>query len=192
MEVDIYKIAPEIKYGVIYSDPPWKQEKILRKCRPNQKRDFDYPTLDNEEITRIHETALMHSADKCNVFLWTIDKYLHDAEDLMHELGLSLHTRFIWDKGNGVAPCYTVRFSHEYLLWFYKKGHILRPSDKTRGKYMTVIHAPSTGHSRKPYIVYEMLDNMFPNVKKLELFARNQKLGWDCWGNDVNHFPTAC
>lgn len=31
---------------------------------------------------------------------------------------------------------------------------------------------------------------MFPDAKKLEMFARNQKDGWDCWGNEVNKFDT--
>lgn len=33
-----------------------------------------------------------------------------------------------------------------------------------------------------------MLDDMLPNTRKLELFARNQKKGWDCWGNQTNMF----
>lgn len=94
----------------------------------------------------------------------------------------------IWDKGNGVAPAFTVRFSHEYLLWFYKRGHMLMPVPETRGKYTTVIKEDSTVHSHKPEIVYRILDDMFPTTRKLELFARNQKKGWDCWGNQINMF----
>jgi len=25
-------------------------------------------------------------------------------------------------------------------------------------------------------------------VKKIELFAREEREGWDCWGNEVNKF----
>ena len=31
----------------------------------------------------------------------------------------------------------------------------------------------------------EMFENMFPNATKLEMFARNARDGWDCWGNEV-------
>ena len=62
------------------------------------------------------------------------------------------------------------------------------PAKNTRGKYTTVITEPSTVHSHKPNAVYEMLDNMFPDAKKLELFARNTKKNWDCWGNQTNMF----
>lgn len=30
-----------------------------------------------------------------------------------------------------------------------------------------------------------MLENMFPNAKKLEMFARIERDGWDTWGNQV-------
>lgn len=117
--------------------------------------------------------------------MWTIDKYLHETEQMMKGLGYELHARMIWDKENGIAPAFTVRFSHEYLLWFYKKGNILMPCDDMRGKYTTVLREPSTKHSKKPVCAYEMLENMFPDATKLEMFARNARDGWDCWGNEV-------
>lgn len=30
-----------------------------------------------------------------------------------------------------------------------------------------------------------MIENMFPNTTKLEMFARDIREGWDCWGNEV-------
>jgi N6-adenosine-specific RNA methylase IME4 len=103
---------------------------------------------------------------------------------MMKELGYELHARFIWDKENGVAPAFTVRFAHEYLLWFYRKGDMLMPCKAERGRYATVIREPSTDHSKKPLFAYEMLEKMFPQNKKLELFARNEFKNWDCWGNE--------
>lgn len=176
-------------YGIIYTDPPWPQHKgNLRACRPRQTKDLDYATLSLDEIKSIHQKAFTLCADKCDVFMWTIDKYLVDTEKFMNDLGFTVHARFIWDKGNGIAPAFTVRFSHEYLIWFYKKGHMLLPSKETRGKYTTVIREASTVHSHKPEFVYHMLDDMFPDTRKLELFARNHKYGWDCWGNQTEMF----
>lgn len=174
------------RYDIIYSDPAWKQTKgNRRKSRPNQGKDLDYKTIGMDEIKEIHKQASLLCNEKHNMFMWTIDKYLHETEQMMKELGYTLHARFIWDKTNGVAPAFTVRFSHEYLLWFYKKGNILMPSEETRGKYTTVLREPSTKHSKKPECAYEMIENMFPNVTKIELFSRQERLGWDCWGNEV-------
>lgn len=173
-------------YDIFYTDPPWEQSKgNLRKCRPNQGKKLDYETCSLEEIQNIHKQAFVHGSDKHNVFMWTIDKYLHDTELMMSELGYTLHARFIWDKTNGVAPAFTVRFTHEYLLWFYRKGKMLTPVKEKRGKYTTVFRELSTKHSKKPVCAYEMLETMFPTARKIEMFARNNREGWDCWGNEV-------
>ena len=185
MRIDIFNT--ENKYDLIYTDPPWKQNKGgKRKCRPNQGKELDYPTLDMFDIGIIHKYVFENLCkEKHNVFMWTIDKYLHESEQMMKELGYELHARMIWDKENGIAPAFTVRFSHEYLLWFYKKGNILMPCEDMRGKYTTVLREPSSKHSKKPVCAYEMIENMFPNATKLEMFARQTRDGWDCWGNEV-------
>jgi len=174
------------KYSIICTDPPWPQSKGgLRKTRPNQGRELDYATMSMEEIDNLHRVVTYIMTDKHNVFMWAIDKYLHETERMMSDMGYKLHARFIWDKCNGVAPAFTVRFSHEYLLWFYLPGKMLMPDIDQRGKYMTVIREPATAHSRKPTAAYEMLEAMFPGVEKIELFARQERAGWDCWGNEV-------
>lgn len=184
MIVDI--INTNRTYDIFYTDPPWAQSKGgKRNCRPNQGRELDYNTCDLAEIQKIHKLALTHSAEKHNVFMWTIDKYLIDAEQMMEEIGYKLHARFVWDKENGIAPAFTVRFAHEYLLWFYKKGKMLMPVEPVRGKYTTVLREPSTKHSQKPICAYDMLETMFPSSRKIEMFARNERYGWDCWGNEV-------
>lgn len=175
------------KYDIIYSDPPWQQTKgNKRKCRPNQGRTLDYPTMNMSEIKELHNHLFENNTnDKHNVFMWTIDKYLLKTEEMMKELGYELHARFVWDKENGIAPAFTVRFSHEYLLWFYRKGNILMPCEQYRGKFTTVLRAPSTIHSKKPVCAYEMIEKMFPNTSKIELFARNEREGWDSFGNEL-------
>lgn len=174
------------KYDLIYSDPPWKQNKGgLRKARPNQTRELDYETCSMDEIKEIHKNAFKLCNETHNVFLWTIDKFLFQSEQMMKELGYELHARFIWDKENGVCPAFTIRYAHEYLLWFYKKGKMLKPCKDTVGKYTTVLREPATKHSKKPIVAYQMLEDMFPQARKLELFARNERDGWDCWGNEV-------
>lgn len=179
MKVDIFNT--ENKYQIIYTDPPWKQTKgNRRKCRPNQGKELDYQTLSMEEIKGIHGQAITLCQEKHNIFMWAIDKYLHETEQMMKELGYELHARMIWDKENGIAPAFTVRFSHEYLLWFYRKGKILMPCEEMRGKYTTVLREKATKHSKKPLRAYEMIENMFPNCRKLEMFARNERDGWDC------------
>lgn len=186
MVVDIF--ATNEKYGIIYTDPPWAQNKgNLRKCRPKQDKQLDYPTMSLQDIEDLHKRAFERIADtRHNVFMWTIDKFLHQTEEMMHRLGYELHARMVWNKENGVAPAFTVRYTHEYLLWFYPKGKMLKPAPEQRGKYTTVFSEAATKHSKKPICTYEMLQAMFPQINKIELFARNYADGWDCWGNEVD------
>lgn len=173
------------KYSIIYADPPWQKRKDgLRKSRPNQTRDLDYKTISIEEIKSI--LLAVKTEEKHNFFIWTVDEFLFDCEEMMKELGYSLHARLIWDKENGVAPAFTIRYSHEYLLWFYKKGNILKPISEMRGKFTTVLREKSTKHSKKPVVAYEMLEKMFPNTSKIELFARNERENWDSFGNEIS------
>ena len=184
MKVDCLSIDKH--YDIIYTDPPWEQTKGgVRKCRPKQGKSLDYPTMNINDIFLLQNAFFSFCNTKHNIFMWTIDKFLLETEQKMKELGYELHARFVWDKENGVAPAFTVRYSHEYLLWFYKKGNILLPCKETRGKYTTVLREQSTKHSKKPVCAYEMIEDMFPNSNKLELFARNTRDGWDCWGNEV-------
>jgi N6-adenosine-specific RNA methylase IME4 len=182
----VHEPLPNKKYQVIYTDPPWEQTKgNKRKVRPNQEKSLDYKTLSMTEIQEIHRNYSDRTELKHNFFMWTIDKFLHQSEQMMKELGYILHARLVWDKQNGIAPAFTIRFSHEYLLWFYKKGNILMPCEEMRGKQTTVIREKSTKHSKKPIAVYEMIEIMFPKSTKIELFARNTRDGWDSWGNEV-------
>lgn len=146
----------EEKYDILYTDPPWKQGRGGKKAaRPN-----------STGTTVPYDTM--------------------DVPGIMGLLGYQLHARLIWDKGNGPAPAYTVRFAHEYLLWFFKKGNIILPDKDKRGAFSTVLRENSRRcHSKKPECAYQMLETFFPQAKKLELFARTERDGWDQWGNEL-------
>lgn len=58
-------------------------------------------------------------------------------------------------------------------------------------KYASGIHdernfiiAPVREHSRKPDEQYQKIERLYPNAKKLELFARRRREGWDAFGNE--------
>ena len=73
-----------------------------------------------------------------------------------------------------------------HRLWFYKKGNIIRPDKDKRGAFSTLLRENSKRHhSQKPECAYQMLETFFPQAKKLELFARAERDGWDQWGNEL-------
>lgn len=170
-------------------DPPWPKRKGgKRAARPAQGRDLDYPTMPVEEIfTLLDEQVFPLAAATHNVWLWTIDQFLVAAERSMIDRGYRLHARIIWDKGNGIAPAFTLRYSHEYLLWFYKPS--LVPIDPAqRGKFTTVIRAKGREHSRKPDQAYQLVRALYPRSACMDVFSREVREGWRQFGNQTRHF----
>jgi N6-adenosine-specific RNA methylase IME4 len=47
------------------------------------------------------------------------------------------------------------------------------------------LQSARTKHSAKPHVIRDRIHKMFPNQKKIELFARDSMPGWLAWGNEV-------
>ena len=174
------------KYQIIYADPPWRQSKGGKKSvRPNSSGEkLDYQVISIEEIKHIMNDAMFLGDANQVLFLWAIDKYLWEAENMIKGLGYKLHARMIWNKVTGIPAAFTIRFGHEYLLYCYR-GKLLPVAKDERGKIHSVFTEQVKRHSQKPEIAYQIIERLYPNTDKLELFARKKREGWDVWGNEV-------
>lgn len=174
------------KYSLIYADPPWKQSKGGKKnVRENSSgKPLDYPVCSLAEIEKHIKQADSLTEENTVLFLWTIDKYLFEAQHMAEALGYKLHARMIWDKVTGIPAAFTVRYGHEYLLYMYK-GKLTPVAKDERGKIHTVFREKVQKHSQKPEVAYEIIERLYPNQAKIELYARRHRDGWDCWGNEV-------
>lgn len=174
-------------YNLICSDSPWKQSKGGKKSvRPNSSgKDLDYQTISLEEIERHLRIATKHTTENAILFMWTIDKYLFEAEEIVKRCGYKLHDRMIRSKdGMGIPAAFTVRFSKEYLLYCYK-GKLIPIAKEERGKIADVFVEKPTKHSKKPEVSYQIIERLYPNLKKLEMYARTTRDGWDSFGNEI-------
>lgn len=48
-----------------------------------------------------------------------------------------------------------------------------------------VIMSKIREHSRKPDEARDKIVELFGDISRIELFARQKVDGWDCWGNEV-------
>lgn len=176
-------------WDVAMIDPPWKQRQGSRSViRPNQKGQFPYSTLSTIDIFHLLDANIFSAARLPHVvFLWTVEKFLQDAEQQMEIRDYKRHARLIWDKGNGIAPAFTIRFAHEYLLWYYKPT-LLKVAHEKRGHYTSVITAPGRQHSRKPDRAYDLVAALYPTQQKIDVFSREAREGWSVWGNELAYF----
>jgi len=184
MVVDIFNT--DKTYDLIYADPPWKQSRGGKKAvRPNSSgKSFEYKTISFAEIKHHLEQADSLTGENSILFLWTIDKYLFESEQLAKSLGYKLHARMIWNKVNGIPAAFTIRYGHEYLLYMYK-GKLTPVNKEERGKIHSVFTEQVKKHSQKPEEAYRIMERLYPDARKIELYARNQRDGWDCWGDEV-------
>lgn len=155
-----------------------------KAVRPNSSgTELDYPTISLDTIKEHLTQATSLTSDNSILFLWAIDKYLFEAEQLAKSIGYKLHARMIWNKVTGIPAAFTVRYGHEYLLYMYK-GKLTPVAPEERGKIHTVFTEQAKRHSQKPEEAYRIIERLYPQARKLELYARNTRDGWDCWGND--------
>jgi len=168
------KPLPEGKYEVILADPPWKYDFSKDST---DSIEYHYPTMILEEIKNLK----VPSADNAVLFLWATAPKLKEALEVMESWGFKYKTCAVWDK-EWIGMGYWFRGQHELLLVGIK-GKFSPPPEKRR--FSSVIREKRREHSRKPEKVYEIIEAMFPQNTKLELFARNKREGWEAWGNEI-------
>jgi|GEM_PF-3201067 len=164
------------KYRAIVIDPPWPVQKILRDVRPNQDT-FDYPTMTIEKIANLPITDLADE-NGCHVYLWVTHKYLPDGLWLFEQWGVKYECIMTWIKNVGFTP----------FSWMYSTEHVLFGrigSLEVRKKGLRLdFQAKVEGHSKKPDVFYELV-RQASSEPRIELFAREQKEGFEVWGNEV-------
>ncbi|MGM0408894.1 MAG: MT-A70 family methyltransferase, partial [Bacteroidota bacterium] len=171
---------------------PWNKRKGgVRKVRSFQGRNLDYQTMETDTIFKLLDDQIFTLANEQHlVFMWTIDQFLLDCEYQMEKRGYKRHARLIWNKLNGVAPAFSIRYAHEYLIWYYKPK-FLKIANDFRGKYLTVFEEKAREHSRKPDIAYDIINNFYPNYRKIDVFSREKRIGYDQFGDQIDLFNRA-
>jgi N6-adenosine-specific RNA methylase IME4 len=165
------------KYKTIVVDPPWPVKKIVRKVRPNQKQNLDYPTMSLDAIKTLPISAL--SAENSVLFLWTTHAFLPSSFDIMSAWGFRYQRTLTWDKRNGMC---LFGFHHrtEFCLFGYKGKLEMYPRRKA---IPTCFVVKSERHSAKPDEFYDIV-SVFGSPM-IDVFARKERGGWDVWGNEV-------
>jgi N6-adenosine-specific RNA methylase IME4 len=176
-------------YEVVYCDPPWSYTHNTYSARDNDGVKSvslshvtdKYPTLSLVEMMCWDLGSIL--SDNALIFMWATGPVLEESFPLMNSWGFSFMTvGFVWEKVK-VNPGYYTMSSCEYVL-IGKRGTIPQPrgSRSVRQFHQEL----STRHSAKPDEIRERIEEMFPTQKKLEMFCRTPKEGWDIFGNEVD------
>lgn len=163
-------------FNVIYADPPWRYDYSVSSSREIEKQ---YPTMSIEEICSLPVASI--SADDCVLLLWATSPKLAEAIKVVESWGFTYKTCMVWVKDK-IGMGYYARQQHELLL-VATRGNLPTPEPENRPA--SVIYGERREHSSKPLEFYEVIERMYPEYSRVELFCREPRSGWYSWGNQA-------
>lgn len=172
---EVVEKLPEDKYTVIIADPPWKYQDNI--TTPNRVAENEYPTMSWKDIMKMEIPAAKDSI----LYLWTTPPKVEEAVEVLNAWGFTYKTCMVWIKDK-IGMGYYARNKHELIL-IGTRGKGMVPVASKRPN--SVFYAPRQEHSRKPDYLHELLEEILPGERYLELFARRPRPGWKVWGDQV-------
>jgi N6-adenosine-specific RNA methylase IME4 len=113
--------------------------------------------------------------------MWTTSPVLDECFEVIKAWGFEYKSSFIWDKiSHNYGHYNSVR--HELLL-VCTKGSCLPDKDAPLFDSVQSIQRTKE-HSEKPEEFRKIINTLYPEGKRVELFARKKVEGWDVWGNE--------
>lgn len=138
--------------------------------------ELPYPTMTVEAICSLGVVSL--AAEDCHLWLWTTNQHLEDGFKVMRAWGFKYLAPIHWLKPSGQGN------------WFIHRTQTILFGYREKCRFPMARYRPNliqTGdpkrHSAKPEESFQLIEAVSP-APRLELFARNNRLGWDSWGNE--------
>ena len=181
--------------GIITADPPWnfKSNSAAAPGR-NARRHYACMSLSDIAALPVQELA----APSCALFMWITGPLLAIGAHLpiMKAWGFKPSGMgFVWIKLNPRAATlfllrsdlamgggFTTRKNAEFCV-IGKRG----PSVRRDAGVHEVIISPRREHSRKPDEFFQRIER-YAAGPYVELFSREQRPNWTCWGNEAGKF----
>ena len=187
-------------YGAILADAPWHFQSWTNGRWKGDGKIFtpqkapEYHTMSVEQICALPVSDL--AADDCALFTWGIWVMLPQCLEVIKSWGFEYKTcAFNWTKADltqidmfketddgQLGLGYWVRQNSEFCL-IATRGNPKRLAANVR----QAIIERRREHSRKPDCVHERVERLITGPY-LELFARQERPGWDVWGNETKKF----
>lgn len=184
---DVFGTLPLFSYGLIMADPPWKFDNWSAKGE-HKNASAKYDCMDLAAIKALPVGHL--AATDCVLWLWACNPLLDQAFDVVKAWGFRFVTAGTWVKMTSGGK---VAFGTGYRLRSANEPFLIATNGnpETARNVRSVVVGPVREHSRKPEEAFAAAESLVPNVRRLELFSRQSRPGWDNWGNESSKFDPA-
>lgn len=202
-----------MKYNVLSIDCPWMFNDKLDMSDVARGADSQYKTLSFEDLKSLKIKEI--SADDAICASWVPSSLLSEGLELLSVWGFRQVGTVVWvkskkdpfsdlkaqlkknpEKSLEILDSFdfnnslsfgmgrTFRQCHEIALIGVKGKIYQHLKNKSQ---RSVFYFKNEKHSKKPEILQDRLDLMFPDLSnKIELFARRIRPGWTCLGNEID------
>ena len=174
-----------LSYDLIMADPPWHFAN-WSKAGEGKNAAAHYDCMPLDEIAQLPVGHL--ASPNAVLWLWATNPMLREGMALMERWGFTFKTAGHWAKWNAATG--KLAFGTGYLLRSagepFLIGTIGKP--KVARNVRSVILGERREHSRKPDEAYIAAEALWPDARRVELFSRESRPGWDCWGNEAGKF----
>lgn len=176
---------PTGPYDLIMADPPWRFQTRSGKGITPKGAGGQYRTMPLERIMALPVAGL--AAPDCLLWLWATNPMLPQAFEVLRAWGFTFKTAGHWAKTTARGK---LAFGTGYVLRCAGEPFLIG----TRGRPVTtratrsVIMGRVREHSRKPEAAYAAAQALMPEARRLDLFSRQTRPGWDGWGDQLGLF----
>jgi N6-adenosine-specific RNA methylase IME4 len=178
---DVALHRPHGGWRVIFADPAWPALGNSKE-KPGKSAGGHYELMKVAEMEAMPVKTM--AADDALLCMWVTVPYAEHGFRLARSWGFAYKTQLTWPKGR-IAHGYWARNAHE-MLYICRRGKF--PCEMPALFPTSVIPTKRRAHSRKPEWPQCQVEARFPDIPKLELFARAPRAGWTVMGNEVNKF----
>lgn len=175
-ELDWKKLGQIQKFDVILMDPPWQ----IAVANVTRGVNIAYEQLATPDIAAM---PLQYVQDNGFLFMWVIASQLMNGIKMMRDWGYKVVQTINWVKVSRTGrymPSHGYYFQHnKETLLVGMKGEM--PEELNADAFKSLIVAPrEVRQSQKPEEMYKIIEEMFPGMMYLEVFARSHNLreGW--------------
>lgn len=179
---DWSRLAAAAQFDVIMMDPPW----ALATANPTRGVALGYSQLTDTDIMGLPIPSLQTAG---LLFVWVINAKYKFTLDLFERWGYTVIDEIVWVK---MTVNRRLAKSHGYYLQHAKEVCLVGrkggdPPGLRGGVGNDVIYSERRGQSQKPEEIYQLIEQLVPNGKYLEIFGRKNNLRnhWVTLGNEV-------